>query len=207
VRLVLIIFLFLPFIGFSQQKRIPFSLRAATTVPHPSSNSGLKKSFVGVFDFKVSADIGLIGGFFFGGVYDLSKLKTNPTRVPDLHTVFSSQSAGVRVGYDNFLSEQVLFNVAVSSGYSWINYKKVLCAEAPHYKAGFINPEVNFYFKADDNFYIGGNLGLNFLEYTFDPSSVCFDQKKQFLPEDRTGKSRIFTTGLSMIYTFIKKAE
>lgn len=180
------------------------TLRASCTVPHPVANGAFKKSLTGIYDASFSASVRPFSTMHAGLVFKNGLMKTAANKIAEVNTALQLNSFGGRIGYDHYLSETVFFAPAINAGRTYGKFTGVVCLQPQdinkRFSATYIEPELNMYFIVDPNFAIGVNLSAVYIDHTFDPYAVCFNQYKGYSPSELRGPSMLINLGFGFYY-------
>jgi hypothetical protein len=187
-----------------KEKESRITLRATCTVPHPVANGAFRKSLTGIYDASFTVTARPFSTLHAGLIYKNGLMKTAANKIAEVNTSLQLNSVGGRVGYDHYLSEIVFFAPAVNAGRTYGKFTGVVCLNPQevnkHFSAMFIEPEVNMFFIVDPNFAIGVNLSATYIDHTFDPYSVCFNQYKGYTSAELRGSSLMVNLGFGFYY-------
>lgn len=186
------------------EKENRISFRGSCTVPHPVANGAFRKSLTGIYDASFSASARPFSTLHVGLVYKNGLFKTAANKIAEVNTALQLNSFGGRIGYDHYLSETVFFAPAINAGRSYGKFTGVICLQPQEtdkrFSAMYIEPELNMYFIVDPNFAIGVNLSATYIDHTFDPYAVCFNQYKGYSPAELRGPSMLVNLGFGFYY-------
>jgi len=179
-------------------------------VPQPTSNKAFKESFTGIMDLSGSLCLS-IRGFNFGGFYRYKQFQVQANKIANITTVQMVNGAGLRLGYDHWISDKSIFSSSINIGYNWISYNRVSCqghAPAPFKETGIsLEPNANIYFLIDDGFGIGLMASYHVLTYAFDPAPICLDQFHTYNDSDKQGLTQGFSFGFCVYYDLAREAS
>jgi len=191
-----------------------FFVRAAGSVPHPTSNKAFRRSFVGIYDLTGSVSYRIFSGFNAGAVYKHTLWKTPDNKVPGLNLYGQTNAFGLRVGYDHILTESAVFFSSIAFYSSETYFYGLACAPQntveeniqTTYNYRIIEGEMGFYFYTEGNFAIGMQAAFAHTNFNFDPRKVCLDQQKAYIPSDFEGNLTHLNIGVTVVCSF-KKAR
>ena len=189
-----------------KEKDSRMTIRATCTVPHPVANKAFKKSLTGIYDANLSLSVRPFSTMHVGLVYKNGLMKTAANKIAEVNTALQINSVGGRIGYDHYLSDVVFFAPAINAGRTFGKFTGVACLQPQevnkNFSAMYIEPELNLFFIVDPNFAIGVNLSSTYVDHTFDPYDVCFNQFKGYSPEELRGPSVLVNLGFGFYYGF-----
>ena len=210
LRCITLIFLFavavFPALG-QKEKDSRITLRATCTVPHPVANGAYKKSLTGIYDANFSVSARPFSTLHVGMVYKNGLMKTAANKIAEVNTALQVNSFGGRIGYDHYLSNNIFFAPAINAGRTYGKFTGVICVQPQevnkHFSAMYIEPELNMFFIVDPNFAIGVNLSTTYIDHTFDPYAVCFNQYKGYTANERRGSTVMVNLGFGFYFGFV----
>jgi hypothetical protein len=186
------------------------SIRANALIPHPMYNPAFKRSFDGIYDATVSVNAQIYKGFNLGLMYKNSEFQIPANKIAKLYTKEQYNIAGIRLGYDYFLSKITVISAGLSAGQCQIFAYDVLPTQ-PGFNAhptdhGFyLEPEFCMSFYTEDNFAIGFNLSYEVITAQFDPYKLALDQHGiSYSPSDLKGFTQNVSIGFHFVYSFWK---
>lgn len=188
------------------EKDSRMTIRGSCTVPHPLNNGAFKKSLTGIYSANLSLNIRPFSTFSIGIVGNNGLYKTAANKIAEVNTALQVNGAGVRLCYDHFSSEKMIFSPAITMGKQSGRYTGVICLRPQEqhlrYSAKYIEPELNLYFVVDPGFAIGVNASCQLIDHTFNPYDVCFNQYKNYAASDLQGNSVSLNFGFGFYYGF-----
>jgi hypothetical protein len=199
-------FVFAP--ATAQKLPIKFGIKGDVGIPNPISNKAFKLSFAGVYEVGLAPVVNIHSGFTLGAFGHISQFKVPILKIPNVKTLRNTQSAGVKAGYEFLVSENIIFSFMMDYGFAKVMYKNNECIDSTKVQNINLNlarPSFSFYFVVDPDFAMGGNISYTMMNEKFDPTTLCFENKKQYFPGDLTGKTNYFNFGVSLYYFFVKK--
>lgn len=195
-----------------------FSIRANVGIPKIVSSEKYRHSFTGIITADANVNYKLFSNFFTGIGYSYTYFKCqkyfrDPLR-DNINTILQVQNGYLKLGYDNFFSDNGFATFSVNMGYTMGEYKSVsykydsLIGKYPtKYATAFIEPMIGLYFVVDPNFAIGGHLSYNYTFAQFNPLSPQFNQWGPPGYKDLSNKwnMSMITLGFGFYYGISKK--
>jgi hypothetical protein len=188
------------------------SVRVNTLIPHPVSNGAFRRSFNGVYDLTGSVNLEVFQGFNVGVMYKNALFITPANKIPGLNTKEQYNAAGLRLGYDYYVTRIAVFSGCLNVGQCYMKSEDVIVLQpSPYiqqYDQGFyIEPEVALSFYTEDNFAIGFNVSYEIITNQFNPYALALEQHNSYSASDLNGYTQNFSIGFHFVYTFWKKGK
>jgi hypothetical protein len=197
----------------NQNEQIPFrmSARLTGTVPHPVSNKAFRMSFTGIYDITASCNVQIFRGISAGVEYKHNLWKTPDNKIAGLNTYAQGHHGGIRIGYDNVLSNTSTAYVALSAftgqmHFYGISYRPdtIHGPLITKFKFKSAQLETGVFFYTEGSFAIGFNASYTFTNFDFNPYQLYLDQHKAYLESDLKGTVSHFNFGFNVVYSFWK---
>lgn len=222
VRSVILIITFFSSLITPAQDKAPvlprFAVRGNVAVPNITSSKLFRQSFSGVINADANVSCRLWSNFFIGIGYSYTYFKcqsyfSNP-KLDNINTHLQLQNGYVKLGYDQFFSNNGFVSFSLNTGYGNSTYRSVrykhdsLAGKYPtQFGSSFIEPVVGLYFIVDPNFAFGGHVSYN---YNFARFNSLYPQLNEWGPPGyntlpNKWNMSMVTVGFGFYYGLAKK--
>lgn len=180
------------------------------TVPHPITNGAFKKSFNGIYDVNASFCFNPIAGLIMGTSFKNGLFSIPSNKIAGLNsTKMQLNDAGIKLGYDYFISDIIFFTMAINAGENWTKFTGVSCTDPDRtsftYTSGYIEPEMNVNFLIEESFAIGATVSYTIIAKPFDPDFICLNNFATYYSNDYKGSTGYFNFGFGFYYGLLRK--
>ncbi|MGP8216138.1 MAG: hypothetical protein ACLQQ4_11275 [Bacteroidia bacterium] len=188
----------------TNDKFYKYSVQAGAEITYAISDPAMVKVFPnGVYASNVAFDASVTRRVYVGAeIHDDEFSQVNPLYGTSNPNMFL-YTGGLRLGYHSSISNDFLFNASLTGGESLIKFT-ASPIDAPSVKSPVWFLNIMEGYKLADQFWIGLNVSLTYLTYTFNPYYIG-DNTFPWLPSDYHGITTYFGWGFQLYYTFSKK--
>ncbi|HEV7231602.1 MAG TPA: hypothetical protein VGO45_09760 [Bacteroidia bacterium] len=186
-------------------------IRVDADIPHPMANAAFRRSFTGTYDGTLSVYSEVSHGFNLGVFYKNAEFEVPANKIAQLYTKQQYNAAGIRLGYDYYISKVTVFSVAINAGQCQMFAYDVIPLQVkvdPHpTDQGFLlEPVLGMSFYTEDDFAIGFNASYEVITNQFDPYKLALDQHGiSYSNNDLKGFTQNFNIGFHFVYSFLTK--
>jgi hypothetical protein len=186
-------------------------IRVDADIPHPIANAAFRRSFTGTYDGTFSFYAEVFHGLNAGLFYKNAEFEIPPNKIAKLYTKQQYNAAGIRLGYDYYLSKIAVFSAAINAGQCQMFAYDVIPLQTPvnprPTDQGFIlEPVLGMSFYTEDDFAIGFNVSYEIITTQFDPYKLALDQHGiSYGSGDLNGFTQNFNIGFHFVYAFLRK--
>jgi len=192
----LLLFIFIQSFLFAQKidKDNPFfTIRGNIGIPRTTGSQMFRQSFTGIYEANLALVIRPFEHFILGVGYSNALFKNQKTfllvrtNVGSLsyNTQIIENGGFVKMGYDQFVTENVYMNYSINSGILACEYKNIELdtnlANRPYgatkFSAPFVQPELSVNFMGGEEQKLSFSLSLSYTTYfyKFDPKAPRFN--------------------------------
>ncbi len=186
-----------------------FQIKVNVAIPTLVSNKAIRQSFRGVYEGTANLQLRLFNGVYIGTHGSYTGFKVSGDKIANVNTECRTAGAGLNIGYEKFSMPRVLWFVNFASGYNWINYYRVECADSispvRRNLAWSYRPSAGFCYYSDDNFSLGLSVSYTVLMNEFNPKNICLNNFKSYQANDSKGYTNYFSIGVVLNFNLRKE--